>query len=55
MKKNVVTEQNKFIFCGINWKVRAKNPYFWIGLIDVIFASVVIKPEMITSWGILWQ
>lgn len=38
---------------GINWKVRAKNPYFWIGLIAVILASVGVSPESLTSWGIL--
>lgn len=57
MKKSTVTEQktNKFVCWGINWKVRAKNPYFWIGLIAVIFASIDIKPEMLTSWAILWE
>ena len=37
----------------INWKVRAKNPYFWIGLIAVILAAVGISPECLTSWAIL--
>ena len=37
----------------INWKVRAKNPYFWFGLIAIILASVGAKPEMFTSWAIL--
>ena len=37
----------------INWKVRAKNPYFWIGLIAVILAAVGISPECLTSWSIL--
>ena len=37
----------------INWKVRAKNPYFWFGLIAMILAAVGAKPEMFTSWGIL--
>lgn len=57
MKKSTVTEQktNKFVWWGINWKVRVKNPYFWIGLIAVIFASIGIKPEMLTSWAILWE
>lgn len=37
----------------INWKVRAVNPYFWIGLIAVVLASVGVSPESLTSWAIL--
>ena len=37
----------------INWKVRAVNPYFWIGLIAVVLASVGVSPESLTSWTIL--
>lgn len=36
---------------NINWKVRAKNPYFWVGLIGVILAAMGISPEMLTTWG----
>ena len=39
----------------INWKVRIKNPYFWIGLIATILAAVGVSPECITSWAILWE
>lgn len=39
----------------INWKVRFKNPYFWIGLVAVILAAVGISPESLTSWSILWD
>lgn len=39
----------------INWKVRFKNPYFWIGLIATIFAAVGVSPECLTSWAILWE
>lgn len=35
----------------MNLKVRAKNPYFWIGLIGVILAAMGISPEMLTTWG----
>ena len=38
----------------INWKVRAKNPYFWTGLVCVILAAIGVSPESITSWPILW-
>lgn len=37
----------------INWKVRFKNPYFWIGLIAVVLTAVDISPECLTSWSIL--
>lgn len=37
----------------INWKVRAKNPYFWFGLIAVILAAIGVSPESLTSWDIL--
>lgn len=39
----------------INWKVRAKNPYFWMGLIATILAAVGVSPECIVSWPILWE
>lgn len=39
----------------INWKVRIKNPYFWIGLAAVILTAVGAEPEMFTSWGILFD
>lgn len=37
----------------INWKVRARNPYFWIGLVAVILAAIGVSPESLTSWKIL--
>lgn len=37
----------------INWKVRMKNPYFWIGLLGVILAAMDVTPEMFTSWAVL--
>lgn len=39
----------------INWKVRVKNPYFWLGLIAVILAAIGVSPESLTSWGILFE
>lgn len=38
---------------NINWKVRVKNVYFWIGLIGVILTAVGANPAMLTSWTIL--
>lgn len=37
----------------IDFRTRAKNPYFWIGLIGVICTAIGVEPEMFTSWGIL--
>ena len=37
----------------INFKLRAKNPYFWFGLIGVVLTAVGVEPEMFTSWSIL--
>lgn len=38
----------------INWKIRVKNPYFWLGLIAVILAAIGVSPESLTSWNILF-
>ena len=37
----------------INWKVRIKNPYFWIGIFGVIMAGMGVSPEMFTSWDMI--
>ncbi|KXL51888.1 bacteriophage holin [Anaerotignum neopropionicum] len=39
----------------INWRVRIKNPYFWIGLFGVIMATLGAKPEDFTSWSLVWE
>lgn len=39
----------------INFKVRAKNPYFWIGLIGVILTAMGVDASMFTSWGAVWS
>lgn len=36
---------------NVNIKVRMKNPWFWIGILGVILASLGISPEIFTSWG----
>lgn len=38
---------------GINWKLRIKNPYFWLGLGGAIIAASGISPESITSWSMI--
>lgn len=37
----------------MNFKVRFNNPYFWIGLVALIFASLGIDTASLTSWDIL--
>ena len=37
----------------INFRVRAKNPYFWMGIFGVILTSMGIEPETLTSWQTL--
>ena len=39
----------------INWKVRVKNPYFWIGLIGIVLTAMGVSPEMFTSWSAVWR
>lgn len=39
----------------INWAVRLKNPWFWIGIASVAIAATGIDPASIISWGILWD
>lgn len=35
----------------INLSVRAKNPWFWIGVGGVVLTAMGISPEMLTSWS----
>ena len=39
----------------INFLVRAKNPWFWVGLFGTIMAAMGVSPEMFTSWGAVWE
>lgn len=36
-------------------KDRFKNPYFWIGLVGIIFTAMGVTPEMFTSWAVVKQ
>jgi len=44
---------------NINWKVRVKNPTFWIQLAVAVLAPILAAAgmswEQITSWAALWQ
>jgi phi LC3 family holin len=43
----------------INWKVRVKNPVFWVSItlavMSPILAYLGISWESITTWGALWD
>ena len=39
----------------INIPVRFKNPWFWVGVGGVILSAMGISPEMLTSWGAVWE
>lgn len=39
----------------INFLVRAKNPWFWVGLCGTILAAMGVSPETFTSWGAVWE
>lgn len=34
----------------LNWKVRMKNPLFWLSLIGVVLTAMGRTPESFTSW-----
>lgn len=50
-------------FLKINWEEKVenskiskfKNPYFWMGIVTVIFATANIDIEELTSWKLLWE
>ena len=39
----------------INFLVRVKNPWFWVGLVGTILTAMGVSPEMFTSWGAVWE
>ncbi|MBR4878812.1 MAG: phage holin [Clostridia bacterium] len=39
----------------INLKVRAKNPYFWTGMLGVVMTATGIEPYTLTSWDALCE
>lgn len=34
----------------VNWRVRIKNPWFWVGLAGVVLTAMGVNPETFTSW-----
>lgn len=39
----------------INFPVRFKNPWFWVGLIGTILTAMGVSPEMFTNWGAVYE
>lgn len=39
----------------MNFPVRFKNPWFWVGLGGVILSAMGVSPEMFTSWEAVWD
>ena len=39
----------------INFLVRAKNPYFWIGLLGVILTAMGVSADAFTSWQSVFE
>lgn len=35
----------------INWKVRIKNPYFWLAIGSALLMAMGISPDTLSSWG----
>ena len=34
----------------LNYEVRIKNPWFWVGLISVALTAIGVDPQTFTSW-----
>lgn len=39
----------------LNLRVRAGNPWFWVGIFAIILSSIGVDPSMFTSWGLVWE
>jgi phi LC3 family holin len=45
----------KILNTKLNFVVRLKNPWFWVGLAGVFLTALNITPEAVTSWSALEQ
>lgn len=34
----------------INYEVRIKNPWFWVGVVSVALTAIGVDPQTFTSW-----
>lgn len=39
----------------MNWKVRIKNPWFWVSVASVAITAIGVDPYSFTSWGAVWS
>lgn len=39
----------------MNIQDRFKNPFFWLGLVGIIFSAAGINVETLTNWRLLWE
>lgn len=51
--------EERTIRMSINWKLRAKSPAFWVGVLGAavtpVLAYLGLGLEDMTSWGALWD
>lgn len=39
---------------SVNFAVRARNPWFWVGFVGVLCSAIGASPETVQTWGDLW-
>ena len=39
----------------MNWKVRLRQPYFWVGLVGIILTAMGVNAESLTSWQAVYD
>ena len=39
----------------MNWKVRLRQPYFWVGLLGIILTAMGVNAETLTSWQAVYD
>lgn len=39
----------------VNFPIRFKNPWFWVGVVSVALTAIGLDPSMFTSWGALYD
>ena len=39
----------------MNWKVRMRNPWFWVGIVSAVVSALRVDVNALTSWGAVWS
>ena len=39
----------------VNIPVRLKNPWFWIGIVSVVIATLGVDPNQFVTWDSVWS